>query len=182
MIPLLHVSRKELISALGQLKISVGKRRAESMLLTYQDGKLTLDVQGVSVQVAAEGTWRGTAKFPAQAVISIMKALPAGDPLTLTFKNGRFYIEQWSIAGAWLDISPPVIDLPLNASFLDILALKSKYNNAELIGSGFEEKIRGIEEAIRARIAKASVILEPVGITQGDITKLVEEKLHCKLQ
>lgn len=31
MIPQLHVSRKELISALGQLKISVGKRRAEAL-------------------------------------------------------------------------------------------------------------------------------------------------------
>lgn len=33
MIPQLHVSRNELISALGQLKISVGKRRAEAMLM-----------------------------------------------------------------------------------------------------------------------------------------------------
>ena len=179
--PQLHVSRKELIAALNQLKIGLGRSRGEAMLLSHQDGRLTLGVQGISVQIVAEGAWRGTAKIPSKAVISIIKALPAGDPLTLAYKDGRFYIEKWSIAGEWLDISPPVIDLPLNASFLDILAAKNKYNKAELIGSGLEEKIRGVEEAIRARIAKASVILEPVGITQGDITRLVEEKLRCKL-
>lgn len=179
--PQLHVSRKELIAALNQLKIGLGRSRGEVMLLTHQESRLTLGVQGISVQVAAEGTWRGTAKIPTKAVISIIKALPAGDPLTVAYKDGRFYIEKWSIAGEWLDISPPVIDLTLNASLLEIQAVKNKYNKAELIGSGLEEKIRGVEEAIRERVAKASVILEPVGITQGDITRLVEEKLRCKL-
>lgn len=178
--PQLRIPRKELLSALNQLKLGLGRSRGEVMLLTHNDDTLSISVQGISVQLVAEGIWRGTAKIPAKAVISIIKAFPAGDPLTLTYKDGRFYIEKWSVAAAWLDISPPVIDLPLNASFLDILAVKNKYNKAELVGSGLEEKIQGVEEAIRERIARASVILEPVGITLGDLTGLVEEKLRCK--
>jgi hypothetical protein len=180
--PILRVSRKELIAALNQLKIGLGRSRGEVMLFTHKDNTLSISVQGISVQVVVEGIWRGTAKIPAKAVISIIKLLPAGDPLTLMYKDGRFHIGTWSIASEWFDISPPVIDLPLNASFLDILAVKNKYNDAELVASGLEEKIHGVEEAIRERIAKASMILEPVGITSGDITRLIEEKLRCKLQ
>lgn len=181
MSPQLRVPRKALINALKQLKVGLGRKRGEAMLFSYRDELLVINVQGITVQIPAEGNWPGKAKTPAQPIMSIRQALPAGDPLTLSFKDGRFHIGTWSIAGDWLDISPPFIDLPLNAPLLDVLAAKNKYSQPELIASGLDEKIRGIEKDIRKRVVRASVILNPVGISQADIQRLVEEKLNCRL-
>jgi len=177
--PTLQVTKSGLLDALRHLRIG-GRPRGAELLIAFDGECLRLDVQGMQLNIPAAGRWPGTARIASRPLDALVRVPPAGEDVVLRFAAGRCYFGSFSVPGAWQDIGPEPIDVPLNADIQTILALKLHYNDTELTGSGLALRVNEAWKKVDQLIHKSVAPLEPFGITAEDIHLMLCEKLRKK--
>src|SRR5476651_1717231 len=95
---MLSVQRDELEKAIKTAVYGIKKKTKGDFSLLYAKGKLTLRGPMAEMVVPAVGNWPGTISLPAQIAKNLAKVLTASDTQHLQFKDGRLFIENFSIA------------------------------------------------------------------------------------
>jgi hypothetical protein len=102
--------------------------------------------------------------------------MPKRGPLELAVEGEHLRLGSETIACAVCRVIPePVIELPLDAPLLPILALRHEYSEDVIMANGLLKRLRAAEKERDALIAKAAETLEPLGVWSGDLFGLVEE-------
>ena len=173
----LSVNPKELKDALKKIRLSDRKFTVGEVAFSFKDGFLELQTQGVSVEIAASGTWPGKARANLFNLRPLLLHPPKENPLIIRFREGHLLFGSYSVPANWEDISPPPALIPMDLSWIELLKLRFEYPEAVLLSAGMGPKIEKAEEELRGAIGMAFSYLRETGITEKDLMELVERKL-----
>lgn len=172
-----EIPRTEFIQGLKSLRVALTGKNPPDAILWVEDGFLSLKVGGSQVKVAAKGTLVGQARIKGKAIEFLRKAMPEGDPLVVQKKDGKVGISNLSLTCTWEDPIPTTITIPINASLVHILGLWQRYTNEEIEKSGFVPNFAAADQERIKRIKQSVELLRPMGVTEEDVTLLVDEAI-----
>ena len=95
---MLTVEKEALEKGIKTASFGIKKKTKGNFSLLYTKGKLTLRGPVAEMVVPAEGTWPMAVMLPVQVGKNLGKVLTADDTQQLRFKDGRLFIEKFSIA------------------------------------------------------------------------------------
>lgn len=176
----LEVDTRELVQALKDLRIGLKKNTSQRASLSYSDGLLEIALRGAAARINAEGHWRGTAHVAIQPLATLARVPPKNQNLEILYEAGRVKIGTMRLLAEWQDIGPPQLDLPLDASILDYLALKVHRTPAEITASGLDNQLERFQEEADKILARAEKALSPLEVTRQELWRMLWEKLRSR--
>ena len=185
----LSVGRADLTHALKIVARGIGRYAGEANL-RFENGLLSVEAHGTVASAPASGVWPIPIFVQASWVRRLSRRMPPGDPLRLEIKEDRIYLERYSEPCA---LTPKAIpanpDLPQidqkglieeAAKVLKPLLIK-RSDLEELVA---EARAKGAvpwsidEKRMTSIIAKAWVLLAPLGVDTTDIRRLVDKAVR----
>jgi hypothetical protein len=97
----LRVDRTQFLVAILQTTVIVSRRRQAKAVFTFGDGFLKIKVANNTCEIHADGDWPGTAKIRADFLLKVLDPPPVTDTVTLTVRDGRFYMERVGTVCEW---------------------------------------------------------------------------------
>jgi hypothetical protein len=185
----LEVGRADLAQALKIVARVVGKDPGDASL-RFDDGHLSIEAFGTVASAPARGVWPVPIFVRASWVRRLARRMPSGDPLRLEMREDRIYLERYSEPCALTPTAvPPNPDLPQidqewlieeAARILKPLLIK-KSDLEELVSEARAKRTASWstdERRMTAIVAKAWVLLAPLGIETTDIRRLMEKTVR----
>jgi len=193
----LEVARADMALALKTVARAIGKRPGGARL-RFEDGRFAIEIEGIVSDMPASGTWPLPVFVRGSWARRLAKRMPAGNPIHLRVDSGRLHTNRYSESCAWTPIEPllpaeprphpfsgaPAIDENLSileaTRILEPLLVK----RLDLEAMVAETRARGTalwseeEKKMTAIIAKAWVLLAPLGVETADIRRLVEKAVR----
>lgn len=176
----LEVDTKQLVAALKRLRIGLKRNMAQRASLTYADGLLEIALRGAAVKVQADGQWRGTAHVAIQPLATLARVVPRAKRVEIVYEDEQVKIGTMRLMAEWQVLAPPQLDLPLDASILDYLALKVHRSTTEVTASGLDKQIEKTEEQVDRLLDRAADILAPLEISRQDLWRTLWDKLRTR--
>ena len=182
----LEVSRADLLHAVGIVAGLMG-RRPSGASLQFEDGWLYIESGDGIAKTPARGTWPLTIIVGASWVRRLAKNMPAGDPVRLRVEEGRLYANRYSEPCARTAVKQPINpkgpeqDKILEAARILKPLLITKWDLAALV---VDASARGTalwseeDKKMIAIIAKAWVLLAPLGVETADLRRLVNDAVR----
>lgn len=152
-------------------------KRAEAAL-TFGDGHLTIALPGMRTAVPADGTWVPRVRVPARILLDLGRHLPEEDPLLLKVQEDHLVLGGHAIPCQRDHPELRLVRLPLNASPADILRVAATHTPEEIEQSGLTRLVRRTQERRHRLVARAGVLLAPLGISADDLNQLVDKCLR----
>jgi|GEM_PF-1661115 len=179
--PYLEVERYDLVSALRQLKVGLRRHAGQEARLSFDGHVLEVALQGVTSGVPARGRWRGTARVTARALASLVRLPPRDEHLVLKYSNGVIRIGRILLSARWQDIGPGAIEVPLNATMLDYLAIRETRSPAEIVASGLEKELDVLGVKAEKIIQRAARVLATLEIGAQELRVLFSHNLRRRV-
>jgi len=185
----LEIGRADLIQALKIVARAIGQDTEEASL-HFEDGHVSIEACGTVANSPANGVWPVRVFVPVSWVRRLARRMPPGDPVRLQMREGRIYLERYSEPCALTQAEPPVDSKSpqVNAERLIqeaariLKPLRIKRSDLEELVS--EARAKGTaswsldEKRMTAIVAKAWVLLAPLGIETADIRRLMEKTVR----
>ncbi|MGI8746659.1 MAG: hypothetical protein ACR2NN_29610 [Bryobacteraceae bacterium] len=187
--PNLAIGRADLTHALKIVARGIGKYAGQASL-RFENGLLYVEAHATVASAPASGAWPIPIFVPASWVRRLARRMPPGDPLRLQIKENRIYLERYSEPCALTPTTIPVnADLPQidetglieeAAKVLKPLLIK-RSDLEELVAKA---RTKGAapwstdEKRMTSIVAKAWVLLAPLGVETTDIRTLVDKAVR----
>jgi hypothetical protein len=185
----LEVSRTDLAQALKIISRAVGKRQGDASF-RFHDGRLSIEADNTAAGVPARGTWPLPIFVGSSWIRRLARRMPAGDPLHLRVDEGRLHANRYSEPCAWTprEQLAPAEPLPIDENLLIqeaariLKPLRIRRSHLEELVS--EARARGTvswsveEKKMIAIVAKAWVLLAPLGVETSEIRRLVDNAVR----
>lgn len=117
--PWIELSRNDFLDAIKQIK--PGRMLKSFLLRELQiglvNGEAIFAVEGASTRRPAQGCWNGFACLAYGMLYPYIKVRPDTDPVRLTFENGRLKIGTTRFQARWIEASPWISEMALDAHF-----------------------------------------------------------------
>jgi hypothetical protein len=184
----LLISRREFSNALKTLSRSKAKSTIEASL-QVEDGCLCIEVGETSAALPARGDWPEKIFVEANWVRRLAKRLPAGDPIRLRVEDERVYVNRYSepcstaSSHPAADIAADIDEQPLILEAAQILK-PLRLTRADLAAAVAAARARGPaswraeDRKMTAQIAKAWILLAPLGVETADLRRLVDQTVR----
>ena len=174
----LQISNTEFSQALSNLAMALPRKGREMDVRIDFDGALVrMITAGVEVSLDGKGRWPGFALAPLRPLVQMRSNLPIGDPLSIRYSDGRFYVQGWSVSASWHDVGSEPASIPLNPTILHLLQFKASMTEAKLVSSGLRSAVGTAEGRAQKLMLRAQDILRPLGITLRDLEELLDRKI-----
>jgi len=134
-------------------------KRGEQAILSYDGACLHIELGGATVAIPASGSWPGQARVLGAFIRSIARLPPEEDPIAFTDKNANLTIGRTSVKCAWQAPWTANIEMPINATLVDYLALRHHHTNGEIMTAVLPVIYEYSEEPVAARPSGDSRIL-----------------------
>lgn len=182
----LEVSRADLLHAVEIVAGLMGKQPSGASL-QFEDGWLYIESGRGIAKTPARGTWPLTIIVGASWVRRLARSMPAGDTIRLRVDEGRIYANRYSEPCTLTAVDQPInpkrpqlneileaarILKPLLIKRSDIETLVAEARAKGLVSWSEEEK------KMIAIVAKAWVLLAPLGVETADIRRLVDNAVR----
>lgn len=185
----LAIGRADLTHALKIVASAIGKHAGQASL-RFENGLFSVEAHGTVASAPASGAWPVPIFVQASWVHRLARRMPPGDPLRLQIKEDRIYLERYSEPCAVTPtVIPPNPDLPQidedglieeAARVLKPLLIK-KSDLKELVTRA---RAKGTaswstdEKKMTSIVAKAWVLLAPLGVETTVIRRLVDKAVR----
>ena len=173
----LTVRREALIDALTLIARQY-RPRGEDAILSFDEANLLIDLGGITVVVPASGFWRGQMRYPGLPLLKLRNVMPEGNPLLLDVENGSLHIGGTVMRGKWQSSWSSRVELPMNASFPMLLALRYRYKDEEIEQSGLVKPYRRAWQRADRCISHAALALKPFDIPEARLRDWIENQLR----
>ena len=194
---LLEISRAEMVLAVKTAARAIGNRGGGARL-RFEDARLAIEVEGTVAEVPANGSWPRPTYVRVTWVRRLAKRMPAGDPIQLRVEAGRLHANRYSESCTWVPIEPPLPAEPNHQRFQTSLIIDENISIAEaarilkplfvkqsdLEAVVVDARARGTaswsveERKMIAIVAKAWVLLAPLGVETADLRRLVNDAVR----
>ena len=182
----LEVAPADLLHAVEIVAGLMGKGPS-GVSLQFEDGWLYIESGRGIAKTPARGTWPRTIIVGRAWVRRLAKNIPAGDPVRLRVEEGRLYANRYSEPCTRTAVKQPInpegpqLDKILEAARILKPLLITKWDLAALV---VEARERGTpswseeDKKMMAMIAKAWVLLAPLGVETADLRRLVDDAVR----
>lgn len=175
----LSVEQPALVKSLRHVAKRCKPLPGEEAILSHDGSCLHIDLGGMTVTVLATGDWPGQCRVLGKFIITIAKIPPPDDPVVFRVKDGLLCIGTSSFRCTWQSAWTAQINLPMNASMIDLLATRHRHTNEEIMQSGLTVAVKDAEIKRDRLITKAVKYLGAMGITESDIRRWIDEKIKA---
>lgn len=118
--PWMEISRDDFLDAIKRLK--PGRMLKSFSLKELQIGLVNEEaifcIEGATTRRPASGVWNGFACVSYGMLLPYLKVKPEGDPVRLGFDQGRLRIGPARFQSRWIDASPWISEMALDAHFM----------------------------------------------------------------
>lgn len=174
-------------AGMKSFKISMPRKNAKhtpiypSAMLSFASGFLTVEWNGIIVNMRADGSLEGKVEFNHSAIFALVLAPPVGEELVIKFENDRLYFGTTAIPCRMTQFSEAFLSKVNSPSVIDIFAMwrtlpaHTIHTNdiADQYNSAFKTMFVDTE-----RIAKN---LKKYEITQEDLIELINSKVSQRI-
>jgi hypothetical protein len=174
---ILRVDLPALVESLHHVAKICKPLRGEEAILSYDEACLHIDLGGMTITVPATGDWPGQCRVLGKFIVTIAKIPPTIDPVEFVVRDGLLHIGTSSFRCAWQTAWSAQLDLPVNASMIDLLALRHRHTNDEIMQSGLSVAVKDAEVKRDRLITKAVKHLGAMSVTEHDIRLMIDEKI-----
>ena len=116
-------------------------------------------------------------RAPGSVLILFAKGEPPGDPVGLRYEQGILHVSagraKIKFGAHWPDISPPRIEVALDAPDRDYLQLALEFPASQILSSGLEKGVAAAEKRFQAAVNKAYAAMKLYGISRADLKGLL---------
>jgi len=185
----LEVSRADLAQALKIVARAIGILPGDASF-RFDNGCLSIEACNTVADAPARGTWPLPIFVGVSWVRRLARRMPAGEPIHLRVDAERLYANRYSEPCAWtpryppLSFKPPKIDeailIPEAARILEPLRIRPS-DLEELVSAAQARAAASWSEEERkmiAIVAKAWVLLAPLGVETADLRRLVDDAVR----
>jgi hypothetical protein len=185
----LEIGRMSLTHAQKIVAKAIGKDAGEASL-RFEDGQVSIEAYGTVANSPANGVLPVPVFVRASWVKRLAQRMPPGDPVHLQIREGRIYLERYSEPCTFTPTESPmdskgpqVNEERLIREAARILKpLRIKRSDLEELVSGTRTKGTATwspdEKRMTAIVARAWVLLAPLGIETADIRRLMEKTVR----
>jgi hypothetical protein len=144
----------------------IGAEDEGDVRVSFRDGEMVLSRGDNRQRLAAHGHWPGEARCPLPTLMTLIDAeLAMGETLHMEHRGARLHVGGRSVASPWRDASLPPVSVPRDT----LLPYLPQLRNRGVESLEAAASVDGETE----RLASATRILAPLGITQRDLERLV---------
>jgi hypothetical protein len=185
----LEVSRADLAQTLKIVARAIGKGTGDASF-RFENGSLSVEAANTVAETAARGTWPLPIFAGLSWVRRLAKRMPAGNPIHLRVEAGRLYANRYSEPCAWTPrqqpaaAEPPSIDEDLLITEAARILKPLRVRRSQLEKLISDAHTRGAaawsaeEKKMIAIVAKAWVVLAPLGVETTDLHQLVNNAVR----
>ena len=174
-----RVNTLELRDALKTLS-KVGKDKKNytgEAVIDFLVDKIEVNFNGMTTEIAAKGVGQGRARVSSGFVTYRASVTKDQKDTKIWVEDSSFHIDIFTLPCDWNDISPKIIELPINPSLAKVLLLRSKYTRDEIVASGLESILNKAEEDLGDIIEQATKILQPFHISGERLNDFIYETM-----
>ena len=179
---------KQVLKTLG--KFRKGKFVIGDAIFEFLSDSIDITFNGMSMSVDAQGEGKGKLKIKSGA-IRFLSSIPCKEETVKVWvKEGSLHIEGLSVNKdgslhkgtrsvdcEWMDISPGVIELPMDPPLGLILSLPFMYTKEEVASSGYSSVVEKAEEQLDSIFSRTSKALYPLGINEKELHEFIYASL-----
>jgi len=176
----IKVARDDFLRGLDNalLALPKGKKTDLDLWIEFHNGEARLHASGVSTEVPAKGRWPGVACVSLRTLKKLRPRVPPGDPLKLTFRDGRLCIQSFCFPATWRALTEVggswPLGLPLHPTTLDFVKVGRRYSAEEIERQGLTSAIRAARHALAKAAEQAAEILQKQGVPASLLQAFVE--------
>lgn len=176
----LTVEKREFDAAFRLLKKLCKSRKNEEAVLSFDGACLHIELGGMTVTPAAKGSWGGQVRVSGHFILGLAKIPPAGDPVIFRVADGRFSLGSSSVACQWQQPWLKQIELPMNPALGELLSLRFRYTQEEIVQSGLAAVVADAEAKTERKLTAALEALKEFHVIMPDLKALTEQALRRK--
>lgn len=154
-----------------------GRRKVGEAILSYGDEGLVITAGGGETRLPATGRWPGEARASFAWLQAMAQMPPDMDPLVLEVRDGRLRMGNNSVLCKWQRNNSAVLELPVNAGWLDLLRAGIQHDDDALAKSGVLKEVREARQHAEERLRRAYPLFCDFGVTIEDLERVVREAL-----
>ncbi len=191
----LEVSRADLIQALKIITHGTGNYAGDASL-RFEDGLLSIEAGNSVAKMPASGIWPVPVYVDASWVRRMAKKMPEGEPIRLRVAEGRIYANRYSETCAFAAREHPLITQtppfderrlilaaakilkPLHVTLSDLDGIVSDARTKGTLSWLQESSSSPEEQKMIAIIAKAWVLLAPLGVEGAGLRRLIDKTVR----
>ena len=164
-------------------KLVPSLKKVGNIKITVQPLDIVISCPGIEFTIPAETSGYADIIVPFITLYAISKTEKAPS-LSFTFSQGSLKTQTISITSPHILVNSlftkKEIDLPMNSTALDILRLRKKYSDAELIEYNMLDTVKRAEQKFENDLHQVIDTLYQYGILRSDILELINQKLKEK--
>jgi hypothetical protein len=164
-------------------KLVPSLKKVGNIKITVQPLDIVISCPGVEFAFPAETSGYSDIIVPFVTLYAISKTETVSS-LTFTFSHGSLKTQTISITSPHILVNSlftkKEIDLPMNSTALDILRLRKKYTDAELLEYNMLSTVLRAEKKFEDDLFQVIGTLYQYGILRSDILELINQKLKEK--
>jgi hypothetical protein len=168
------VKKADLLIGLKLLAVAAKGKNPPQLVVYTENGSLFFRVGAVLHRMPAYGTFTGVGRVSGTIVKGIKTFLPDDEEVTITQIENRISFDKMKVSCVWeVQALPSTMQLPLNLSFLETLAMRYKYSMEQIENAGYLKVLEKAEEEKDRQIYNALDALSSFHIGYGQINSLV---------
>jgi hypothetical protein len=185
------INKKDFDSAARQILLGRNPTSTELVELTAGPSTLILAAMGTITEIPIKCETTGSVSITISNLAWLKKisATYKAGPVRLQISGGRIRFQNSSISISVSEkniasvseknIARPVIDIPSDASPMDLLSLQLIFSTDEIESSGLHAKVREAQETMAQRLDWAASSLGEYGFTRSELAAMAEVKLNA---
>jgi TPR repeat protein len=178
------IAKDDFNTALRQILQGRKDAWGEVVDLTADRTTLTVVATGRSIEVPIVAEVMGSAIVPIKVIFGARRISMnyQDERLRLRISDGKFRIQSMSISNpdiAMKRIARRIIDIPNDASPMDVLALRHIFSVDEIEDSGLHVKVLNAQADLTWCLENASTTLRDYGFEQAELIAMAEAKIKA---
>ena len=177
------IASRDLIEELTLLRDSSTRFSCDEIILSFDGMHLHMELGGVSTYTPASGRLDAQLRIRADVLFLWIERPPQGDPITLVFKDNSMWWGTTSTAVKRQSVWSKTIEIPMNATLMDMVALTGKYSREELEASGLWVAHKQAVQELRFAFDNSEAEYLELGLDPGLLFECLLEgidKVHGK--
>ena len=166
---------KQVLKTLG--KFRKGKFVIGDAIFEFLSDSIDITFNGMSMSVDAQGEGKGKLKINSGAIRFLSSIPYKEETVKVWVKDGSLHIGTLAVDCEWMDISPKVIELPMDPPLGLILSLPFMYTKEEVASSGYCSVVEKAEEQLDSIFSKTLKALNPLGINVNELHEFIYASL-----
>lgn len=175
------IEKKLLDSAMKQVLFGRSGVSEDLVDLKVERSMLTLVATGTSVEIPVESEASESISITVGDLAKLKKvsATYKASPVRIRIGDGRIRFQNTSIGVSVSEArnAPRVIDIPNDASVLDLFSLPAIFSSQEIEDCGLQTRVQRAKDSVAGMLQSAIASMGEFGFTHAEVSAMAEAKL-----